>query len=72
MTTETSQELFDLLRQEHNVIALNSQMQEIEQIVCRDDIKLLRQVSEHLATHGEIPEELHEAIDQRTKLFPPY
>ena len=66
--------LFALLSQEFDVQALQTDMQEIERIVCADDVALLRVVRNELASlyqRTRRPNELLlQGIDERLSQFP--
>jgi len=74
MQTHTENKLFALLSQEHNSTALESDMQEIERIVCADDLVLLRKVKNELtflyARTKNTNDLLLQGLDERLSQFP--
>lgn len=75
MFQETKIKLHAMLEQEFGVIALESDMDEIEHIVCADDLRLLNIAQAEIRSLydrvGIRSSNLLVQIDQRLSLFPP-
>lgn len=75
MTNETQTKLHAMLEQEFGAIALQSDMDEIEHIVCADDLRLLTIAQAEIrAMYNRVgirSSNLLVQIDQRLSLFPP-
>lgn len=74
MDAETQQKLFDYLSKEHGVTVIESDMKEIEYIVCEPDLKLLNRCQAELracyAKLGYLGSNVLLQIDQRLEEVP--
>ena len=71
MKQETKQKLHSYLEQEFSAIALESNYQDIEHIVCAEDLQLLRKAAKELEWYSGLYNPVLSEIQARLSLFPP-
>ena len=75
MTTNANQKLFSYLDQDFNISLLESEMSEIEHIVCADDLRLLTlariEIEALYSQTGYRTSNILQQIEKRLDEFPP-
>ena len=70
MDAESKENLWRYLSEEHNVIALESDIKEIEYISCKEDLQLLNKVISSYEEFGNLTSDILELIKSRLKEVP--
>jgi hypothetical protein len=70
MDAESKEKLWSYLSEENNVIALESDMKEIEYISCKEDLQLLKKVISSYEEVGYLTTNILEEIKSRLEEVP--